>query len=331
MTSDQKGRRILLVSPKFHGYWRAIEAALTARGHNVATHRYDEPANFTGRVGNKVLHDLPDDFTPPTLARALSKRAVNAVIDHKPEVVVIIKGDLLGQNFWDVLDKRRVPRVTWLYDEVRRTQYTESNLLTIGPWATYSPLDAKKFDVPVVADAFDHRTPFNPVIERAVTFIGARYPQREKTIRSLHESGIPVRVYGRDWSRRLSDRLRTHTLHASNLPSGPNLTRAGAYGVMSGSSATINIHGDQDGFTMRTFEASGTGGVQIIDRDDIGGYYDIGTEILTFKSTSELRDLSARCLRDPTWANAIRAQGRARTLAEHTFDHRLAILESLWD
>ena len=34
---------------------------------------------------------------------------------------------------------------------------------------------------------------------------------------------------------------------------------------------------------------------------------------------------------DPSWADAIRVAARARTLAHHTFDHRVAALEDAWD
>ena len=49
--------RVLLVSPGFHGYHSAIASALTARGHDVTTHVYDDhggckppspPARATG-------------------------------------------------------------------------------------------------------------------------------------------------------------------------------------------------------------------------------------------------------------------------------------------
>ncbi|XAS77973.1 glycosyltransferase [Dermatophilaceae bacterium Sec6.4] len=323
-------RRVLLVSPGFHGYWQAIQGALTARGHYVTTHVYDVAPTLGSRIGNKLLHDLPDSLVPSRLRSAVTDRAICALRATDPQAVVIVKGDLLEDAFWQLLDERRLPRVTWLYDEVRRTQYTESGLSSIGPLATYSAADAETYGARHLPLAFDHRTQFAAQPQKAVTFIGARYPNRERSLSDLRDQGIPVRVYGRDWSRKVSDRLRTHTIHPCDLPSGPTLTRAEAYGVMAGSAATLNLHGDQDGFTMRTFEAAGTGGVQIVDRTDVADLYEIGTEVLAFSSSDELAEQSARAVREPTWGNTLRERSRARTLAEHTFDHRVTILESLW-
>ena len=100
---------------------------------------------------------------------------------------------------------------------------------------------------------------------------------------------------------------------------------------MACSAATLNVHGDQDGFTMRTFEAAGVGGVQLIDRPDLEGLYEPGTEVLPWASDDELIDLCLRATRDPAGTERIRVAARARTLAEHTFDHRVAVLEGAWD
>lgn len=324
-------RRVLLVSPAFHGYWQAIEGALQARGHEVHTHLYDAPGTVRGRLANKLLHELPDAVTPARLRASLTDRTLDAVHRHDPQVVVIVKGDLLQDAFWQVLEERRIARVTWLYDEVRRMHYTDLALRSIGPLATYSAIDAASYDATYLPLAFDHRSTFEPHPEEAITFIGARYPQRERSLRALHDQGLPVRVYGRDWSHELVNRLRTHTVHASDLPAGPELCRADAYGVMAGSAATLNLHGDQDGFTMRTFEASGAGGVQIVDRADVSDLYDVGRELLVAEDQEQLLDLAGRCLRESAWAATVRERGRARTLHEHTFDHRVAVLESLWD
>ena len=81
---------------------------------------------------------------------------------------------------------------------------------------------------------------------------------------------------------------------------------------------------------MRTFEIPGMAGVQLIDRSDVSEFYDIGTEVLTYASTEELLEHAHRLQRDQRWAQEIGRRGRQRTLAEHTFDHRVADLEDLW-
>jgi spore maturation protein CgeB len=163
-----------------------------------------------------------------------------------------------------------------------------------------------------------------------VVFIGARYPGRTAVLTELCARGVPVRAVGSDWSHRTLDRLRTWSWQRPEVPACPSVARGIGAGLMAGAAATINIHGDQDGFTMRTFEASGVGALQLIDRADVEMHYEPGVEILPFSSVAEIADLVARAGREPRWASRIRAAARARTLAEHTFAHRARALEDLW-
>lgn len=331
--------RVLVVSPGFHGYHTAIAAALAVRGHEVATHVYDDHGGIVGRTWHQLRHQLPSKIGAGSLrrlAREQTAMATAAVTQARPEAVVVVRGDTLGESFWAALDG--VPRVTWHYDEVRRTRWTTDRLAGVGPVATYSAHDDEAFvaaglDSRHLPLAYDHRLVASPTDRRtaSVSFVGARYPSREALLTSLHEHGVPVRAYGRDWSGHPVDRLRTWRLDSPPVPADRDVSRTEAYDVMAASAATLNLHGDQDGFTMRTFEASGVGGVQLVDRTDIGDLYVPGVEVLTWGSSDDLLELCERAIGDPAWGDRIRVAGRARTLAEHTFDHRVAVLEDAWD
>ena len=330
--------RVLLVSPGFHGYHRAISAALAARGHLVSTHVYDDNGGVTGRGWHQLRHQLPHKVGAGSLrglGREQTDRAADAVRRVRPEAVVVVKGDTLAEPFWDAL--AGLPRITWLYDEVRRTRWTTQRLAAVGPVATYSALDDEAFrsaglDSRHLPLAFDHRLVAAPPTSRTqrVTFVGARYPSRERILLDLHARGIPVLAHGRDWSAHPVDRLRTWRVRTPDVPAARDLTRAEAYAVMATSAATLNLHGDQDGLTMRTFEAAGMGGVELVDRADVATVYDPGTEVLPFATTDELVDLCRRALTDPAWADRVRGAARRRTLAQHTFDHRAAVLGASW-
>jgi spore maturation protein CgeB len=328
-----------LVSPRFHGYHAAVAAALNARGHDVETCVYDYHGGTFGRTVHQLRHELPHKLGAGSLrrlAREETARAAAAVDQHRPEAVVVVKGDSLGADFWASLTG--IPRVTWLYDELRRTRWTIDRLAAIGPIATYSAhdavdLEAESFDVRHLPLAYDHRLVPTPARGGTsdITFVGARYATREHVLTVLHEAGLPVRAYGRDWSSHPLDRMRTWRLGVPSVPSDRDLGRADAYSVMAASAATLNLHGDQDGFTMRTFEAAGVGAVELVDRTDVDELYEPGSEVLTFTGVEELVDICQRLTADTRWTDTLRASARARTLAEHTFDHRVAVLEDAWD
>ncbi|WP_210649296.1 glycosyltransferase [Nocardioides sp. SYSU D00065] len=331
--------RVLLVSPGFHGYHRAVSAALVARGHVVSTHVYDDHGGVVGRTWHQVRHQLPRRIGAGSLrrlAREETTAAATVVERARPQAVVVIKGDTLGLRFWEAL--AGIPRVTWLYDEVRRTRWTTDRLAAAGPLATYSAHDHAAFTSAGLGSrhlplAYDHRLLPSPTQARTATvsFIGARYPAREQVLTGLQERAVPVRAYGRDWSGHPVDRIRTWRVATPPVPAERDLPRAAAYDVMAASAATLNLHGDQDGFTMRTFEAAGVGGVQVIDRADVDSLYEPGTEVATWSDPDELAELCRRALTDSSWTGPLRRAARARTLAEHTFDHRVAVLEDAWD
>lgn len=288
-----------------------------------------------GRAGMRAVLNHPRSALAIRTRRALTARAIAAVRESRPDAVIVIRGDLLGGEWWEQLDHLSMPRVTWFYDELRRMRYDEGLLDEIGPLATYSPIDAKDLaerglDSHHVPLGFDALQPISARDVRGVSFIGARYPGREHVLRSLAAHGVDVVAFGRDWSRHPVDVLRSGQFTHPGVRAERELPRSLAYGAMQGSAATMNLHGDQDGFTMRTFEAAGVGGVQICDRSDVSEHYDVGTELLTFAHLDELVELCRRTTRDVGWADGLRVQGQRRTLAEHTLAHRLRRLEGLW-
>lgn len=328
-------KNLLLVSPAFQDYWKAMSAAFEAQGWTVHTHVYDQPGPFFARTANAVSHSLPHPGVTHRISEYLTDLAISRLQQVRPDAVVVIRGDQLSARWWDAVHEHRVPLLTWAYDEIRRMRDDFVENARIGTIATYSAPDADRLqadgvDAFYLPNAFDQHSHVEPRRVRATTFIGARYANREQALLALHAAGVPVVAYGKTWSSRLTDRIRTRRFRTMPFVTHPDISRAQAYGVMSGSDATLNSHWNQEGFTMRTFEACGVGGVQLIDRADVEEFYEPGTEVLTYSGTDHLVDLCTRIARGALRTDPIRVAAQKRTLAEHTFDHRIrALLEHL--
>ncbi|MDQ4501902.1 glycosyltransferase [Sinomonas sp. ASV322] len=331
--------RLLLVTPAFHGYHRSIARAFSARGYDVVTHCYDAFATLGEKFRNKALIELPSRFGADTYeaARAWSTaRALAALTEANPTRLVVIKGDTLGGDFWHEVASRGLPRILWLYDDVARHHFDDSFLRWIGPVVSYARSEAAELVARGVAASFIPNA-FDPDLARPssrrsgeVVFVGSRYPNRVALLAALREAGLPIRAYGRQWSHHPFDRLRTWELSRPALQSERDIPLARAYSVQAEAAAALNVHGLQAGLAMRSFEVPGMGGLQLVDRPDIAEFYEVGTEALVFGSTDELVDLATRSLRDRAWSERIRAAGRRRSLAEHTFAHRISQVDSLW-
>lgn len=329
--------RLLIVSPAFHGYWRSIQHAFERIGFTVSCVPYDALGSTSAKLAHKVLDELPAQMglTTSHAERASTKHALEALRDSRPDQVLIIRGDGLGAAFWDQLAATGTPNTLWLYDELRRMRLPDERLETVDHLVSYSHHDIAELatrgvNAHFLANAFDPDLGFHPIPTDAVVFVGARHPNREAALTALHQAGIPVLAHGREWSTHWFDRLRTWEIRRPDIPTGRDIPLSQSLGLAAGALAGLNMHQNQDGFTMRTFEVPGVGGLQLIDRPDVEEFYDPGREVLTFTSHAELVDLVRRAQRDVGWAEAIRAAGRARTLAHHTFDHRARTLAHLW-
>lgn len=330
--------RLLIVTPEFHGYWRSIERAFGELGYDVLTYCYDA-APRREKLYNKLRHELPAQVTGS--GRHLSddtvtRRAVLALSQARPDLLLVVRGDVLTEEFWQHAASLRIPAAVWLYDELRRMRHDPSQLAGLARIASYSARDVRaltELGIPAlyVPLAFD---PAISIPERGrggeVTFVGARHPKRERYLRELVAHGVPMRAYGRGWSDHPVDQARTWRLRSFGGPSGRDLPLEDGYAVMKAGLATVNIHGDQDGFTMRTFEASGVGAVQLIDRADVSEFYDPGREVLVFETEDELVDLCRRLISHEGDMSRLRDAARRRTLSSHTFLHRARELQTLW-
>jgi len=333
-----------VVTPAFHGYGESIGNALRRRGHDVIVHPYDAHVGVREKARHKLAVELPQQLLgrvgvdrTADAARRATEETLRVHAATRPDVVVVIRGDLFEPRFWDRLEESGRPFVVWLYDELRRMGHELETLARATAVTSYSPLDVttlrdRGIEAHHVPNAFDRdRQVIRSMARRdVITFVGARYPDRARALVGLHDAGVPVCAYGREWSRHPVDRLRTWGWHRPGVPAERDVDRDTAYAVMAASAATLSMHTDQDGFAMRTFEACGAGAVQLIDRTDLAGLYDDGVDLASWQTPEELLELCGRARVDLTWAQGLRDSGRRRTLAEHTFDHRVALVEQLW-
>ncbi|WP_130866413.1 glycosyltransferase family protein [Acidipropionibacterium timonense] len=331
-------RRLLVVAPEFHGYGEAIGRSFSRRGYDVVVHAYDSGSKWE-KAWNKARYELPAKLVGNghhLSTEVVTRRAVDRIRQVKPDAVLTVRGDVLGDAYWESLDSARCQSVVWLYDELRAMTCDIDHVASVATIATYSSADAvaltqhgvRAAHVPLAYDADTPSSGRWP--DGAVTFVGARHPARQALLEHLLSHGIPVKAYGRDWSSHPVDQIRTWRWTTPPVPGGRDVTRADAYGIMRESLATLNIHGQQSGFTMRTFESCGVGAVQIVDRDDVDEFYEPGVEVLVQHSADEAVDLCRRVVVDRTRMAKMRAAALARTLAEHTMDHRVAVLDRLW-
>ncbi len=103
-------RKVLVVTPAFHGYGESIGNALRRRGHDVVVHPYDAHRTLWQKSRHKAAVELPGKVGLDRRSDD-ARRTTDATLDvldaTRPDVVLVIRGDLLEDRFWDRLEERR--------------------------------------------------------------------------------------------------------------------------------------------------------------------------------------------------------------------------------
>ncbi len=157
-----------------------------------------------------------------------------------------------------------------------------------------------------------------------VSFVGSRYPYRERFVRALAD--YPVRLWGPGWAGAVDPGLRAR--------SGPAVFGRDKLLVYACSTLSLNHHhplNDIVGVNTRTFELAAAGACQVVDlKDDLPALFKPGDEVVGYRDLPELRRQLDFYLAHPEEAAAIGEHARRRALAEHTLRHRIeAILDAI--
>jgi spore maturation protein CgeB len=157
-----------------------------------------------------------------------------------------------------------------------------------------------------------------------LSFVGSRYPYRERFVRELAD--YPLRVWGSGWARAAGAATRAAV-------AGPPVFGRDKLCVYSGSTLSLNHHhpmNDIVGVNTRTFELAAAGACQVADaKEDLATLFKPGEELIAYRDLPELRRQLDYYLAHPDEARAIGANARHRALAEHTLRHRVEEMVSV--
>lgn len=105
------------------------------------------------------------------------------------------------------------------------------------------------------------------------------------------------------------------------------------YRKLAQSQITVNRHIDvaeNNANNMRLFEATGCGAMLLTDaKDNLGELFDVGTEVVTYRSAGEAVEMIKHYLAHPEEREKIARAGQARTLAQHSYQSRMSELAQI--
>ncbi|MCY3914299.1 MAG: glycosyltransferase [Chloroflexi bacterium] len=344
--------RVLLIGPEWDtGLWAEYcGAGLEAGGHEVAALLYGRdlarPVGLWGRVRRRLAG--PHRFHIGRVLEAMRRdnlRVLDAAVRHRPDLTVVLKGEvLLPETVERLRDLTSGPVVQWcgdnpswfphimaaahLYDRffLAEPSYA-TDLARLGVGAefmthaadpdTWGPApdeaqDPPEWDVVFVGDA-RHNMGHLPSTRLRVDLVEV-----------AARSGLRVAVWGRGWEKLDADSPARQRHEGLTL-----LPAAAVARTYRRAKIALNAHHAQmrEGVNMRTFEISAAGAFQLCDaKARLGELLEIGDEVAVYEGVDDLADLLHRYAADDAARARIAEAGRRRVLRDHTYTARMAQL-----
>ncbi len=270
--------------------WRSRGKALMNRAlcDTVAAWMAGKPADFI------FLYVSGELVEPETLARLrrFGVPLVNLALNDKEHFVSKIRG---GRAF-GARDICREFDLCWTSTEDALVKYCVEGARPIYLPEGANPDAHKPYDLEKTID---------------VSFVGQCYGNRAEVIGELVRRGIDVRAYGFGWPAgplAVEDMVKLYSQSRINL----------GFGGVIGHPDTFCLKG-------RDFEIPMSGGLYLTeDHAELANAFRRGEEILTYSGIDDLEEKIRYYLTHPDEAQTVREKGRARALADHTWEARFA-------
>jgi spore maturation protein CgeB len=345
--------KILLVGPQWIGGWlEGMEHAALKLGHQVRVFRYDTPnAPNVARNTLRIVSHIPGAFHPYFLPLAkhvgaawegaMNRRLLDVARSLSPELIIILKGETIQIDTVAALRASNRRIVSWWVDDPIRyipdypnllEQLKRMDMVFMFDRGRFKDLQSYGVDrlifLPCACDpqVYYPRKLVPSDFKRfgcEIGLVASYYPERGTLLKSM--KGLDVAIWGYHWGK--ADEMKDFppgTWRGSSL--------AGEYVAAVYNTARIcpNIHHSQTlfgGLNMRTYEIPAAGGFELVD--DVGGLeeqFEIGREIIVYKSPQHFRELADYYLAHPAEREAFVKRGRARVMRDHTYHQRLGVM-----
>lgn len=309
-----------------------IADALRRMGQNVFQLGPAHPARRSRRAHNAtylIRMAMPrlDEHAQAKIASAASAAACDVVINIDlrlmPSTVMRLKRDGIRVAFWFPDTVAHLGRQLMILSAYDALFFKEPQLVE----RLRSNLDMPVYYLPEACNPVWHR-PMGPAgTEPYLVAAGTMQPVRVRLLERLIAKGVPLRIYGMgvpSWIGETSVR----EAHAARY-----VTRQEKAKVFRSAAGVLNTMspGEIDGVNGRLFQAAGCGAAVLTEfRPVLGELFEIGNELLTFRTFDELVDGASRLLGDPGLSAKLGDRAAIRAHRDHTYERRLTtILEKV--
>ncbi len=153
-----------------------------------------------------------------------------------------------------------------------------------------------------------------------LSFVGSMYPYRARVLDVFKD--MDLKIWGGGFWGRIPEDSVAYTKHEGERVWGRQ--KMVVFNVSNINLNTQNFQNDIFSVSSKVHQVAASGGFQLVDyKPDLEHLYEVGREVITFRSRDELRELAEYYLEHSTERAMIAERAQQRALKEHTFDHRL--------
>ena len=332
--------RVLVVGPIAGGSLETAHSTARACRSAGAETRFLDFGGFGG--GLDTLSRLPVNAANRArfkgeLARVLGETAIAAAAEWRPDLVLALAQAPLNASVCARLRGAGIRTAFWFVENHRVLTYWQQ---VAGDYDVFFAIQdepfltrvreagaAKAVYLPTACDPERHLPIALTDEERRrfgadISFAGTPYLNRQRILLGLMD--FDLRIWGEGWAGTELARFAAE--------SGARFNLAEMVRIFSATKINLNIHSanhvdgldpNPDYVNPRTFELASCGAFQLVDaRQPLPSLFD-EDEIVTFRSSGELRKLIAHYLAREDERADVAGRARARALAAHTFEHRV--------
>ena len=270
----------------------------------------------------------------PSLDERAQRRIARAALDAGCEVIINVEAGLAP---WVVrkLTRNRIRVAMWFPDPVSGLDgymldapYT--GLFFVDPHIVRllrTNLDLPAYYLPEACNTRWHRPLTEAGVDPYLVIAGNMYPSRIRLLERLMSKGIPLRLYGGGFPRRIGE-TPVRDAHVGRVIVREEKARVfrAAAGVLNNRHPAVVA-----GPNARLFEAAGSGAGVITEyRPGISNLFEPGSEVLIYRDFDELLDHATRLLNEPGLTARLGDAAARRAHRDPTFELRIAaILEKI--